>query len=91
MGRAPVARVDVRDMLCAQALALVARAVRQRPIGQATEVLYNAEDVRRDVVTWAADQGHRVRESSTPGGGWSEGAEASLEVTRRSVARNEAA
>ncbi len=52
------ATIDVRDMLCAQALALVAQAVGRLGCGQAVEVRCNAEDVRRDLSAWAADQGH---------------------------------
>ena len=50
--------VDVRDMVCAQALALVARAMRRLRVGVRLRVLYNAEDVKRDVLVWAKDGGH---------------------------------
>ena len=58
--RQPVT-VDVRDMLCAQALAVVARAVAALEIGQAAGVRYNAEDVRQDLVSWACELGHPVQ------------------------------
>jgi TusA-related sulfurtransferase len=54
--------VDVRDMLCAQALAVVARSMAALARGAAATVRYNAPDVKRDLVVWARDQGHRVRE-----------------------------
>ncbi len=52
--------VDVHDMLCAQALARVAQAVAQLPPGGVLEVHYNAADVRRDLLAWAADRGHTL-------------------------------
>ncbi len=51
-------RVDVRDMLCAQALAVVAGALKPLTAGASVEVEYNAADVREDLLHWAADQGH---------------------------------
>lgn len=57
------ATVDVRDMLCAQALAQVARAAAQLPDGGALEIRYNAADVRRDLLAWAADRGHALAEA----------------------------
>ena len=53
--------VDVRDMLCAQALAAVARAIESLHEGQRLDILYNAEDVKRDLLVWAQDRGHAVR------------------------------
>ena len=53
--------VDVRDMLCAQALALVAQAVAKLHSGEALTVRYNTEDVRRDLLVWAREQGCGVR------------------------------
>ena len=58
------AAVDVRDMTCAQALAIVAKAVAQLANGQALDVRYNADDVKRDVLAWARDAGHRIQERS---------------------------
>ena len=54
--------VDVRDMLCAQALALVAQAVAKLHSGEALTVRYNTEDVRRDLLVWAREQGCGVQE-----------------------------
>ena len=45
-------------MLCAQALAAVARALSPLRTGNAVEVRHNAEDVKRDLLAWAADRGH---------------------------------
>lgn len=52
--------VDVRDMLCAQALARVAEAIERVHEGSSVEVLYNAEDVRHDLTVWAKDRGLRI-------------------------------
>lgn len=57
----PALTVDVRDMLCAQALALTSQTLERLQIGQVAQVLYNAEDVRRDLLVWANDRGHVVR------------------------------
>ena len=62
MSRPPTVTVDVRDMLCAQALAVVARAVTQAPPGCAVDVVVNTPDVRRDVMAWAAERGAAVQE-----------------------------
>ena len=60
---APAISVDVRDMLCAQALAVVAQAMEGLKAAEAAEVLYNAEDVRRDLLVWAQDRGYPAREA----------------------------
>ena len=54
------ATVDVRDMLCAQALAQVSQALGRLDVGTWLTVASNAEDVRRDLVVWAREQGHKV-------------------------------
>jgi TusA-related sulfurtransferase len=56
------ATVDVRDMLCAQALAVVAQAVGKLAHGQSLLARYSASDVKHDLLVWARDQGHRVHE-----------------------------
>jgi len=56
-----VARVDVRDMLCAQALAQIARAVVAIQVGQRVRVRFNAEDVERDIVSWVTARGHIMK------------------------------
>ena len=48
--------LDVRDMVCAQALAQVARAVSSLSRGASLRVVYNTDDVRRDLVVWARDR-----------------------------------
>jgi len=58
----PTATIDVRDMLCAQALALVAQAVAHVPRGAVIEVWYNAADVKHDLLVWAQTHAHHVRE-----------------------------
>ncbi|MBI4354628.1 MAG: sulfurtransferase TusA family protein [Candidatus Omnitrophica bacterium] len=58
---------DVRDMTCAQALAVVARAVAQLIEGQGLEILYNAQDVKHDLMIWAKERGLQQRED---GPGW---------------------
>ena len=54
------ALADVRDMTCAQALAVVAKAMAQLADGAVLSVSANAEDVKRDVLAWARERGHRV-------------------------------
>lgn len=54
--------VDVRDMTCAQALAVVARAASRLASGQPLNILYNAQDVKRDLIVWATDRGVKVSE-----------------------------
>ena len=56
---------DVRDMLCAQALAVVAQAMKPLRAGDALEVRYNAQDVKRDLLVWAKAQGHPADESDS--------------------------
>jgi TusA-related sulfurtransferase len=53
---------DVRDMLCAQALAVVAAALDRLPSGGVVAVAYGAPDVRQDLIAWAAQRGHAVQE-----------------------------
>ena len=55
--------VDVRDMVCAQALALVARAAARVPRGDALLVRYNAEDVKRDLLAWSARRGYAIEDA----------------------------
>lgn len=54
--------VDVQDMLCAQALAVVASVVKALPAGGVADVRYNAADVKNDLVAWARQVGHCVEE-----------------------------
>ena len=55
--------VDVREMLCAQALAVVAESVGRLSPGERVEVVFDAKDVERDLMTWASRQGHRAEAS----------------------------
>ena len=55
-----IPNIDVRDMLCAQALAVVSDAVKRRMPGEPVNVEMNSDDVRQDMVLWARRLGHRV-------------------------------
>jgi TusA-related sulfurtransferase len=55
--------VDVRDMLCAQALAVVAQAAGRLPAGEALEIMYNAEDVKQDLIAWAQQRGRAIQDA----------------------------
>lgn len=59
------ATVDVRDMVCAQALALVAQRMSRLGAGGTLTVVYNADDVRRDVTAWARECGCAVTDAGT--------------------------
>jgi TusA-related sulfurtransferase len=63
MTRPRSAAVDVRDMLCAQALALVARAAERLGAGQVLVIRYNAADVKRDLLAWARERRHRIEDA----------------------------
>ena len=56
-----VLSLDVREMLCAQALALVAQAATRLKLGDALEIWYNTPDVKHDLLAWATDQGYSVQ------------------------------
>jgi TusA-related sulfurtransferase len=73
MGAPPTVKVDVRDMLCAQALVVAARAMERLNVGEALEILYNTEDVRQDLLVWANDRDHIAHDDGTT----------ALRVTRR--------
>ena len=57
--------VDVRQMLCAQALALVAKAAARLQPDHVLKVLYDTEDVKRDVLMWAQDRGYAVQSADS--------------------------
>lgn len=57
-----VSTVDVRDMVCAQALAVVARALEAAPADGVLEILFNADDVQHDLMTWAKERGLTIHE-----------------------------
>ena len=54
--------VDVRDMLCSQALAVVAKAMTPLPPKSKADIIYNADDVRHDLEVWAQSRGYPVSE-----------------------------
>ena len=56
--------VDARDMLCAQALAVVAQVLAPLPSGAWILVRYSTDDVRRDLAAWAAERGYGMREAT---------------------------
>ena len=56
MSRRSTTTIDVRDMLCAQALAVVGQAAESLQAGEVLDVMYNTEDVRRDLLIWARDR-----------------------------------
>lgn len=59
-GTSPI--VDVQDMVCAQALPVVAKAVKELPLGGTAEIRYNTADVQHDLVAWARQVGHITKE-----------------------------
>ena len=61
------ATIDVRDMLCAQALAQVSSVMRRVEAGALVEVICNTVDVRDDLLTWAKTQGHAIVEPVSQG------------------------
>ena len=60
----PIVAVDVQDMLCAQALAVIAQALARLTTKQQLDVLLNTDDVKRDLLVWVKEGGHRARELS---------------------------
>ena len=57
-----VTAVDVRDMLCAQALAVVDESLKRCQPGETITIRYNASDVKQDLLIWASRLGHPVVE-----------------------------
>ena len=57
--------VDVRDMLCAQALAVVNRAMRTTATGSVLEIRCNARDVAKDLLAWARAARHVIIDDSS--------------------------
>ncbi len=54
------AEVDVRDMLCAQAIQVVSQAARTLPPGSELDVVCNAADVYQDLLLWAKARAYPV-------------------------------
>lgn len=65
MSEPSLEHVDVSDMLCAQALALVAKAIARVTMGESIKVRLNSEDVRQDLQVWASEKGCLIREISS--------------------------
>ena len=55
-------------MLCAQALAVVARAAGRLHEGERLEALLNGDDVKQDLLVWAQERGYAVRETERADG-----------------------
>jgi TusA-related sulfurtransferase len=64
MDKPRASTVDVRDMLCVQALAVVAQAAARLGVGEPLEILSNADDVRHDLLVWARARAFAVHESA---------------------------
>ena len=60
MGELPAAEIDVRDMLCAQALALASSAMNKLAPGNILQIVFNTSDVKNDLLIWAREKGHAV-------------------------------
>ena len=52
--------LDVRDLLCAQALMAAMKGIKEIEPGGTLEITFNSDDVKRDLVTWATELGHAV-------------------------------
>ena len=52
--------LDVRDLLCAQALMVVMKGIKEVEPGGTLEIAFNSDDVKRDLMTWATELGHTV-------------------------------
>ncbi len=55
---------NVRDMTCAQALAVVAKAAEKLTPGEALDVQFNTEDVRSDLIVWALNKQLGVQDAA---------------------------
>ena len=62
MGESAQLPIDVRDMLCAQALAVVAQAIIRLKVGESRDILFDADDVRHDLLVWAGERGYGIQE-----------------------------
>ena len=68
-GRADATQ-DVRDMLCAQALAQVDRAMRRLSPGALLDVVGDTVEVKADLLVWASGLGHSVVDKREQADGW---------------------
>ncbi len=62
MAESPVSTVDVQGMLCAQALAVVAKAAARLGVGETMLVRYGTDDVKQDLLMWARERRYHVIE-----------------------------
>ena len=60
----PMTVVNVREMSCAQALALVAKASETLGPSESLEVQFFTEDVRSDLIVWALHKGFGVQDAA---------------------------
>ena len=56
--------INVCEMTCAQALAVVAKAADKLAPGEALDVRFSTEDVRSDLITWALNKGLGVQDAA---------------------------
>ena len=56
--------VNVREMSCAQALSVVAKAAEKLTPGEALEVQFSTEDVRSDLIVWALGKNFGVQDAA---------------------------
>ena len=68
MGEPPIARMDVRDMHCAQALAQLGVVMKRLARGAVLELVCNTDDVTRDILVWARACHHAVLTTEARGG-----------------------
>ena len=52
--------VDVTGLLCAQALLVVMKAIKEIAPGGALDIRFTSDDVKRDLATWATELGHTI-------------------------------
>ena len=52
--------LDVKDLLCAQALMVVMKGVKEIASGGTLDITFNTDDVKRDLMTWAKELGHTI-------------------------------
>lgn len=56
--------IEVQDMLCAQALAVVAQAASRLQLNQGLLIYYNSKDVGEDLLAWAHTRGYLTDSSN---------------------------
>ena len=58
------AEINVCEMTCTQALAVVAKAADKLAPGETLDVRFSTEDVRSDLITWALHKGLGVQDAA---------------------------